>query len=80
MGQIIVRNLDDQIIEKLKADAAAQNKSLEQTVREILSAAAQIDRADLLKRMDALRSMTPRSSTDSTSLIREERDGDGTGR
>ncbi len=76
MGQIIVRNLDDDVIDRLKAQAAQRNSSLEHTVREILAAAAKPDRADLLKRMDALRSLSPASSIDSTSIIRRDRDND----
>ena len=37
MGQILVRNLEDTIIERLKARALKADKSLEQTVRDILS-------------------------------------------
>lgn len=77
MGQIIVRNLDDEIIDLLKSQAAASNRSLEQTVREILAAAAKPDRADLLKRMDALRAMSPPSTVNSTALIRADRDSHG---
>ena len=36
MGQILVRNLDDSVIEQLKARALKAGKSLEQYVREIL--------------------------------------------
>ncbi|HHQ41417.1 MAG TPA: plasmid stabilization protein, partial [Chromatiales bacterium] len=40
MAQIVVRNLDERVVAALKARAALQGKSLEQTVREILAAAA----------------------------------------
>ncbi len=39
MGEILVRNLDDSVIERLKARALKADKSLEQSVREILTAA-----------------------------------------
>lgn len=76
MGQIIVRNLDDTVIERLKARAAAGNTSLEQTVRDILTAAAKRDREELLAKLDAIRAMSPPSTLDSTALIREDRDND----
>ena len=36
MGQILVRNLNDSVIERLKARALKADKLLEQSVREIL--------------------------------------------
>lgn len=76
MGQIIVRNLDDAVIARLKARALAQNTSLEQTVRDILSAAAKRDREELLAKLDAIRAKSPPGTLDSTALIREDRDND----
>ena len=38
MGQILIRNLPDDAINRLKTKAKIANKSLEQTVREILIA------------------------------------------
>ena len=44
MGQILVRNLDDSVIEQLKARAIKANKSLEQSVRDILTGVAKPSR------------------------------------
>jgi plasmid stability protein len=68
MGQILVRDLDDRVIEQLKARALKADKSLEQTVREILVAAAKPSREEILAEMD--RPVT----LDATDLIREDRD------
>ena len=38
MGQILVRNLENNVIERQKARALRADKSLEQTVRDILTA------------------------------------------
>jgi plasmid stability protein len=38
VGQILVRNLDDRLIEDFKAKAKLANKSLEQYVRDLLEA------------------------------------------
>lgn len=76
MGQIIVRNLDDAVIERLKARAVAANTSLEQTVRDILSAAVKPSREELWAELDRLRALSPPSTLDSTALIREDRDND----
>ena len=59
MGQVVIRNIDDEVIETLKARAAASNKSLEQSLREILTVAAKPSRADLLAEVDRIRAMTP---------------------
>ncbi|MBF0625628.1 MAG: hypothetical protein HQL82_12565 [Magnetococcales bacterium] len=39
MGELVIRNLDDEIIERLKARAVAHRQSLEQMLREILAGA-----------------------------------------
>lgn len=80
MGQIIVRNLDDAVIARLKERAMKAGQSLEQTVRDILSAAAKPSREDVWREIDALReSMAARQGNvvlDPTELIREDRDND----
>ena len=59
MGQILVRNLDDDIIERLKAKAMDRGTSLEQFVRDALAeAAGRVDRAAWLAQLDALRAGT----------------------
>lgn len=75
MGQVIVRNLDDKVIAALKAKAEFHGHSLEQELRAILSGAAKPDAEERLALADRIRAMTPsRRQTDSTGLIREERD------
>jgi plasmid stability protein len=76
MGQIIVRNLDDGVIARLKQKARKQNKSLEQTVRDVLTEAARPSREELLKEIDRIRTMVGPVPGDSTDLIREDRDND----
>jgi plasmid stability protein len=75
MGQLLVRNLDDSVVERLKRQAEARKISLEQLLREVLSAAAGPARKDILAEMDRIRAMTPKKlTTSSTDLIREDRD------
>ena len=76
MGQILVRNLDDSVIEQLKARALKAGKSLEQYVREILVAAAKPSRAEILVEMDRLRERIGPVDFDITAAIREDRDND----
>jgi plasmid stability protein len=40
MGQVLIRNLDDEVIEALKLKAEINGKSLEQELRDILASAA----------------------------------------
>ena len=75
MAQVVIRNIDDDVVERLKAQAAAEKKSLEQKLRDVLSEAAKPTRAEVLAEMRRIRAMTPRPlTTDSADLIREDRD------
>lgn len=74
MGQVIVRNLDDDVIEVLRAKAENAKKSLEQSLREILTDAAKPDKAALLEEIRRIRAMGPSTTIDATALIREDRD------
>jgi plasmid stability protein len=79
MGQVVIRNIDDSVIERLKARAAMQRKSLEQSLRELLTEAAKPGRAELLAELERIRAMAPARKTGVTyptaeQLIREDRD------
>ncbi|MBF0135777.1 MAG: hypothetical protein HQL65_06025 [Magnetococcales bacterium] len=47
MGELVIRNMDDEMIKQLKDRAAAQCQSLEQSLREILIGALSAARKDL---------------------------------
>jgi plasmid stability protein len=79
VGQVIIRNIDDRVLERLKARAMAQRKSLEQSLRDLLTEAAKPSRAELLADLERIRAMTPPRKPDATyptaeELIREDRD------
>ena len=76
MGQLIVRNLDDAVIQRLKAKAKARGQSLEQTLREMLTDLARPNRAESIAAARALRRRIGRVTGDSTALIREDREND----
>ncbi len=81
MGQILVRNLEDGVIERLKARALKADKSLEQTVRDILTEAAKPSRGEAFAEMDRIREAIRTRhggdiDFDITSAIREDRDND----
>jgi len=79
VGQVIIRNVDDRVLERLKARAAAQRKSLEQSLRDLLTEAAKPSRAEMLAELARIRAMTPPRQPGATyptaeQLLREDRD------
>lgn len=76
MGQIIVRNLEDSVVARLKERARRENASLEQMVRNLLTEAAKPSREESVEAARRIRERIGRVSGDSTALIREDRDND----
>jgi plasmid stability protein len=79
MGQVVIRNIDDRVIERLKARAVANKKSLEQSLRELLTEAARPSRAELVAELERIRAMTPPRKPgvvypSAEQLVREDRD------
>ncbi len=77
MAQVLIRNIDEQAIERLKARAAAERKSLEQKLRDILAEAAKPSRTERLEEMRRIRAMSPPlppRAPLAEDLIREDRD------
>jgi plasmid stability protein len=75
MGQVLVRNLDDRVIESLKTKAELKGHSLEQELREVLINAAPLTPADKVSLFHKLRKMTPPlGDIDVRAAIRHGRD------
>ena len=75
MAQIIVRNLNDAVVDRLKARAHDNNRSLEAEVRHILEQFAKVDNAMArLILMERRKKLQGRKFADSVELIREDRD------
>ncbi len=76
MGSITIRNLDDAVIEKLKARAKQHERSLEAEIRALLTETAdRWSRQRFIETARRIAAMTPDvPQTDSAELIREERD------
>lgn len=74
MAQVLVRELDDRIVARLKAMAKAQNISLEQKFRDMAAREVQAleERFEAISRRS--REQTRGSKLDSTAIIREDRD------
>ncbi len=75
MANVTIRNLDDEVVKKLKAQAKEHNRSLEAELRRILTDAAKPSAiTDLLELADRIAAMTPEvPQTDSVELLREDR-------
>ena len=76
MANALVRDLDDQVYERLKARAVGNNRSLEAELREILVAASkQVSMAEARARAAEIRQrLSGRTHSDSAELIRVDRD------
>ena len=78
MGQVVIRNIDTRVLERLKGRAASQHKSLEQSLRELLTDAAKPRSTDLLAEAERIRTMSSsqenRDFPKAEELIREDRD------
>lgn len=77
MATLTIRDLDEDVVERLKRRAKSNNRSLEGEVRTILQQSVKtIDKTGLLERVQAISAMIPPQAvqSDSTVLIREDRD------
>lgn len=77
MGQVLVRNLAEDVIEIHRARAKARGVSLEQELREVLARGARPTRDELLDEMARCRELTPAAHrTAAEDIIREVRDSE----
>jgi antitoxin FitA len=74
MGQILIRNVDDTVLAKLRLRAKSKGTSLEQEARTILSEAASMTRKEFADRAAAIRAQQRANETRAVDLIREDRD------
>lgn len=76
MAQVLVRNLEAEVVERLKAKARARGTSLEEIAREALRQAVKPMTDELWAEIDSIRERIGPIPGDSTVLIREDRDND----
>lgn len=78
MGQVLIRNLDDEVIAAYREAAARNQRSLEAELRDLISRFRPRTREEIeasVKRMAEIRAMTPNvPQTPSEVLVRELRD------
>ena len=74
MANVLVRNLDDEVLKRLKATAKAHGRSLQAEIHEVLRAASDRSLAET-RRLSArwLKRLAGTRSSDSAALIREDR-------
>ena len=76
MAQVLVRQLDDKVVDRLKRRAKEHGRSLQSEVKTILEEAVP-DYEAAWKRIESVRKRLQKSGrrfTDSAALIREDRD------
>jgi plasmid stability protein len=75
MGQVLIRDVPNDVVERLKAKARVNGRSLEAQLRLVLEEASHLDRAEFLALADAIAESTRgRPQSDSTEIIRRSRD------
>ncbi len=76
MAQLLVRDLDPEVVDRLKRRAHENRRSLQSEVKQILEvAAAQLTMTQARTAADKIRrSLAGRPHADSVALIREDRD------
>lgn len=75
MAQILVRCLDEKLVERLKKQAKREGRSLQSEVKRILEQAVQMDADEAKKMAERIRRrFKGRKFSDSADLIREDRD------
>ena len=76
MGQLLVRALDDAVIQRLRVEAESNHRSLEAELRDILEQASrQADLSKAAELADQIRTkLEGRHHSDSAELIRVDRD------
>jgi plasmid stability protein len=79
MGQVLIRNLDEETIAAYRESAARHDRSLEAELRDVLRRFRPVTaarRREAQDRMAGIRAMTPDvPQTPSEMLVREDRDG-----
>ncbi len=75
MAQVLIRQLEERVVEILRAQARRRGVSLEQSLRDLLTAAA-AEQDDRMERLATLRRQTPAEGQrlDVAALIREGRE------
>jgi plasmid stability protein len=72
MGSMVIRNIPDDVLERLKEQAKAEGKSAEQLGREALAEKAKPSREEIIRRIDAIRAQSKPVDLETALRIMEE--------
>jgi plasmid stability protein len=73
MATIIVRNLDDEVAERLKLQAKRHGVSVEEEARRVLAEGTRLTRAEIAAQAAAIRARQPLTRSTAVDMIREDR-------
>jgi len=77
MGQMLIRNLDDAVIQRLKARAERHRTSAEEEARRALAASVAVDPEAVIARLNAIAEANgPQTGPTALELLRADRDRD----
>ncbi|NBB82485.1 MAG: hypothetical protein GVY28_03690 [Alphaproteobacteria bacterium] len=74
MAQVIIRNLDDAVVQRLKWRAELHGRSLEQELREALTDLARLSPEEKVARARQIADACGPQDVDSTDWLRQDRD------
>lgn len=74
MATIIIRNLDEEVADRLRLQARLHGVSVEQEVRHLLAEGTKLTRADIAARAAAIRARQRPHRSRAVDLIREDRE------
>jgi len=74
MATIIIRNLDDEVAERLRLQARLRGVSVEQEARRVLAEGTRVSRSEIAARAAAIRARQRPHRSRGTELIREDRE------
>jgi antitoxin FitA len=76
VGQVVIRNIDDGVLRRLRTKAELKGCSLEQELRRVLGQASKLSPEERYAVAKRISGMTPKGApqSDSAQLIREWRD------
>ena len=74
MATITIRNLDDEVAERLRLQARLRGVSVEQEARRVLAEGTRWTRREIAAQAAAIRARQPVHRTRGVDLIREDRD------
>jgi plasmid stability protein len=74
MATIIIRNLDDEVADRLRLQARLRGVSVEQEARRLIAQGTQVSRAEIAARAAAIRARQRPHHSRAVDLIREDRE------